>query len=105
MVMAEEPSFRIRKFVEGDINQILDIEKKAFPKTPYTKKTFLNYATRLPDGFIVVESCNVIVGYIIFDVSGHIHSTAVKTEYRKKGFGRKLFAHALMRVEKNLWLA
>jgi ribosomal-protein-alanine N-acetyltransferase len=104
MVMAEEPSLRIRKFVAGDISQILEIEKKAFPKTPYTKKTFLNYATRLPDGFIVVETGNVIAGYIIFDVSGHIHSTAVRTEYRKKGFGKKLFTHALMRVDKNLWL-
>jgi ribosomal-protein-alanine N-acetyltransferase len=102
--MAEEPSFRIRKFVPGDINQIIEIEERAFPKTPYTKKIFLNYATRLPDGFIVVESGNVIVGYIIFDRSGHIHSTAVKIEYRKKGFGEKLFAHALMRVKKNLWL-
>jgi ribosomal-protein-alanine N-acetyltransferase len=51
-----------------------------------------------------VETGNVIAGYIIFDVSGHIHSTAVRTEYRKKGFGEKLFTHALMRVEKNLWL-
>jgi ribosomal-protein-alanine N-acetyltransferase len=104
MVMAEEPSFRIRKFVAGDINQILDIEKKAFPKTPYTKTTFLNYANRLPDSFIVVETGDVIVGYIIFDVSGHIHSTAVKTEYRKKGFGERLFGHVLRRVERNLWL-
>jgi len=102
--MAEEPSFRIRKFVAGDINQILDIEKKAFPKTPYTKTTFLNYANRLPDSFIVVETGDVIVGYIIFDVSGHIHSTAVKTDYRKKGFGGKLFTHVLMHVEKNVWL-
>jgi ribosomal protein S18 acetylase RimI-like enzyme len=37
-------------------------------------------------------------------VSGHIHSTAVKTEYRKKGFGKRLFGHALRRVERNLWL-
>jgi len=51
-----------------------------------------------------VESGNVIVGYIIFDVSGHIHSTAVKTDYRKKGFGGKLFTHVLMHVEKNVWL-
>ncbi len=102
--MAEKPLLRIRKFVIGDINKILEIEEQAFPKTPYTKETFLNYANRLPDSFIVVESGKDIVGYIIFDTSGHVHSTAVKTGYRKKGFGKKLFAHALMCVEKKLWL-
>ncbi len=102
--MAEKPLPRIRKFVVGDINKILEIEEQAFPKTPYTKETFLNYANRLPDSFIVVESGKDIVGYIIFDMSGHVHSTAVKTGYRKKGFGKKLFEHALMCVEKRLWL-
>jgi len=102
--MAEKPLSRIRKFVIGDINKILEIEEQAFPKTPYTKETFLNYANRLPDSFIVVESGKDIVGYIIFDMSGHVHSTAVKTGYRKKGFGKELFAHALMCVGKKLWL-
>jgi len=102
--MVEKPLSRIRKFVIGDINKILEIEEQAFPKTPYTKETFLNYANRLPDSFIVVESGKDIVGYIIFDMSGHVHSTAVKTGYRKMGFGKKLFAHASMCVEKRLWL-
>ncbi len=98
--MVEKPLSRIRKFVAGDINKILEIEEQAFPKTPYTKEAFLNYANRLPDSFIVVESGKDIVGYIIFDMSGHVHSTAVKTGYRKKGFGKELFAHVLMCVEK-----
>ena len=102
--MVEKPLSRIRKFVIGDINKILEIEEQAFPKTPYTKETFLNYANRLPDSFIVVESGKDIVGYIIFDMSGHVHSTAVITEYRKKGFGKELFAHVSMCVEKRLWL-
>ncbi len=102
--MVEKPVSRIRKFVARDINKILEIEEQAFPKTPYTKETFLNYANRIPDSFIVVESGKDIVGYIIFDMSGHVHSTAVKTGYRKKGFGKKLFEHALMCVEKRLWL-
>lgn len=88
----------------GDINKILEIEEQAFPKTPYTKEGFFNYANRLPDSFIVMESGKDIVGYIIFDMSGHVHSTAVKTGYRKKGFGKKLFAHASMCVDKKLWL-
>ena len=102
--MAAKPPSRIRKFVVGDINKILEIEEQAFPKTPYPKETFLNYANRLPDTFMVVESGKDIVGYIIFDMSGHVHSTAVKTGDRKKGFGKKLFAHASVCVEKKLWL-
>ncbi len=51
-----------------------------------------------------MESGKDIVGYIIFDMSGHVHSTAVKTGDRKKGFGKQLFAYALMYVEKKLWL-
>jgi ribosomal-protein-alanine N-acetyltransferase len=44
------------------------------------------------------------VGYIIFDAGGHVHSTAIKPAYRRRGFGRILFMHALASVEKTLWL-
>ena len=95
---------KIRKFKAEDINKILEIEKQAFPKTVFSKVTFLNYADNFPDTFIVVESNKNIVGYIIFDLTGHIHSTAVKQSYRRKGFGKMLFMHALRCAKKGLWL-
>ena len=102
--MAEKAPARIRKFKIEDINKILEIEEQAFPKTAYSKGTFLSYANSFPDNFIVIETGKDIVGYIIFDISGHIHSTAVKSTYRRKGFGKMLFMHASKCAKKRLWL-
>ena len=95
---------KIRKFMAEDINKILEIEKQAFPKSVFSKATFLNYADNLPDTFIVVESNKEIMGYIIFDLTGHLHSTVVKPSYRRKGFGKMLCMHALRCAKKGLWL-
>ena len=95
---------KIRKFKAEDINKILEIEKQGFPKSVFSKSTFLNYADNLQDTFIVVESNKEIVGYIIFDLTGHIHSTVVKQSYRRKGFGKMLFMHASRCAKKGLWL-
>jgi ribosomal-protein-alanine acetyltransferase len=94
----------IRKFKIDDINKILEIEAQAFPKTPYSREIFLKYAEHCPDSFVIVERDRDIVGYIIFDVGGHIHSTAVKRTYRRKGFGKMLFTHALKCAKGRLWL-
>ena len=102
--MAEKHLVKTRKFKAEDINKLLEIEKQAFPKTIFSKVTFLNYADRLPDTFIIVESGKDIMGYIIFDLTGHIHSTAIKQSYRRKGFGKMLFMHALRCAKKGLWL-
>jgi len=102
--MGEKPPATIRKFKPKDINQITKIEEQAFPKTAYSKHTFLNYGTSFPDTFSVIETEDDIVGYIIFDRDGHIHSTAVKRTDRRKGFGRILFMHALKYARKRLWL-
>ncbi|UCF73309.1 MAG: GNAT family N-acetyltransferase [Deltaproteobacteria bacterium] len=102
--MAEKVFSKIRKFKREDINKILEIEEQAFPKSAYSKETLLNYAYSFPDGFIVIEAGTEIVGYIIFDMSGHIHSTAIRRTYRRKGFGKMLFMHALECTKKRLWL-
>jgi len=102
--MDKKPLATIRKFKTEDINKIIEIEEQAFPKTAYSKQTFLNYGNSFPDTFIVIETGDDIVGYIIFDRGGHIHSTAVKRTYRMKGFGRMLFMHAVKYARKRLWL-
>jgi ribosomal-protein-alanine acetyltransferase len=94
----------IRKFKIDDINKILEIEAQAFPKTAYSREVFLKYAEDFPDSFVIAEMGRDIVGYIIFDVGGHIHSTAVKRIYRRKGFGKMLFTHALKCAKRGLWL-
>jgi ribosomal-protein-alanine N-acetyltransferase len=102
--MVENTPPKIRKFKSDDIHRLLEIEKEAFPKTAYSKETFLYYAKIFPDSFVVLEKGKDIAGYMIFDGEGHIHSTAIKPEYRRKGFGATLFRHALKWAEKRLWL-
>ncbi|MEE8300259.1 MAG: GNAT family N-acetyltransferase [Desulfatiglandales bacterium] len=94
----------LRRFKTEDIDDIVEIEEQAFPKTAYSRETILRYARSLPDNFIVIETDTGIVGYMIFDISGHIHSTAVKRTYRRKGFGKMLFMHALKCAKSRLWL-
>ena len=102
--VAETASCTIRGFSLEDLKQILEIEREAFPKTGYPKEVILNYAKRLPEGFIVVETGEQIVGYMIFDQTGHVYSTAVRPSHRRKGFGRKLFWYASERSLGKLWL-
>src|SRR5512139_837796 len=94
----------VRPFSLEDLKQILEIEREAFPKTGYPKEVILNYAKRLPDGFIVVEAAEQIMGYMIFDQTGHVYSAAVRPSQRRKGFGRKLFLHASGQSYGKLWL-
>jgi ribosomal protein S18 acetylase RimI-like enzyme len=102
--MDEKFHATIRKFSPDDINKILIIEKQAFPKTAYSRRTFLNYGKNFSDTFFVIETDDDIVGYIMFDKGGHIHSTAVKPTFRMKGFGRILFMHAVKYTRKKPWL-
>jgi len=87
----------IKKFNVRYLKEILRIEKKAFPKTPYDELTFLYYAGLYPDNFLMYidESSNKIIGYIIFTSDGHIISVAVDYLHRRKGIGTKLVRETL----------
>lgn len=85
----------IRKFELSDLKRVLEIEKTAFPKSPYSKSTFLHYYKNLRDNFLVHISKNKITGYIIFYSDGHIISIAVDKEYRRKGIGTQLVKEAI----------
>jgi ribosomal-protein-alanine N-acetyltransferase len=101
---AETATITIRPFSLDDLKQILEIEREAFPKSGYPKEVILNYAKRLPGGFIVLEMAEQIVGYMIFDQTGHVYSAAVRPSHRRKGFGRRLFMHASEQSFGKLWL-
>jgi [ribosomal protein S18]-alanine N-acetyltransferase len=94
----------IRKFKPSDIEEILYIERQAFPKTAYSKELFLYYATYYNDTFIVAETGEGLAGYIIFDKKGHIHSTAVKGTQRRRGYGTVLFRYAIKNADRRVWL-
>jgi ribosomal-protein-alanine N-acetyltransferase len=98
------PLPKIRTYSMEDISLILEIEQQAFPKTAYPKEAFLSYADRFPDHFVVIEWGEDILGYMIFDTDGHIHSMAVKPTHRRQGLGTMLFMHAARCAKKRLWL-
>ncbi len=90
----------IRRFTFSDLDDILDIERHAFPKSPYSWATFVNLTWLYPETFLVyVEKGSpagesTLVGYIIFSRDGHIISLAVHPEHRRKGVGKELIQQA-----------
>jgi len=71
------------------MNQVLKIEAQAFPKSAYSRETFLHFHRRLPETFLVLEQ-EKVRGYIIFEPNGHIISLAVDPAYRRGGIGTRL---------------
>ena len=102
--VSETGPCEIRSFLIEDLKQILEIEREAFPKTGYPKEVILNYAKRLPGGFIVADTGKQIAGYMIFDQTGHVYSAAVRPTFRRRGFGRMLFMQASEQSLGKLWL-
>ncbi len=79
----------IRRFELGDLNQILQIETHAFPKSSYTARIFLHYHRIFPDTFLVLDD-GTVLGYILFEPGGHVISLAVDSAHRRKGIGTRL---------------
>jgi len=102
--MEDGNSLVIREFGTDDIDQLVEIENQAFPKTPYTRESLLGYARAVGEGFVVLEKGKDILGYIIFDAEGHVYSTAVKEKHRRKGLGALLFTYASKHSRGKLWL-
>jgi ribosomal-protein-alanine N-acetyltransferase len=89
----------IRRFVLSDIDQILDIERQSFPKSPYDWATFVHLRWLHPETFLVFAERDAqkeekVLGYIIFSWDGHLISMAVDPAYRRKGIGRRLLETA-----------
>ena len=101
---------QIRLATSKDLPDILDIEKKCF-KEPWTKpifkmmlkRPFLDDKEQVPHNFYVGELLDEIIGYIIWENEyiyrnpndnmsfiGHILNLAIKSNYRRKGFGKSL---------------
>jgi len=94
---------KIRNFSLSDLDQILEIEKKVFPKDAYSKSFFEWLYWKYPDGFLVVKNDEKILGYIIGhpeDGSALLISMAIDPNFRRKGIGRKLLNTLLDHFQK-----
>ena len=90
-------SVRIRRVREEDFQQIVEIEKSAFPN-PYPVGYLRFLAKGSRSTFLVAEDDSGIAGFIIADVrrrgEGHIVSIAVKERVRRRGIAKRLMEAA-----------
>lgn len=100
----------IRPFTLSDLDRIIQIELRSFPKSPYDWATFVNLHYLYQDTFLVYVTPTQdpreeqILGYIVFSEDGHIISIAVHPQHRRKGIGKKLLERAMEDPSlKKLW--
>ena len=90
---------QIRTFRTEDLDQVVAIEKVAFPN-PYSRLLFRWFEVTTGDGFIVA-SREQALGYLISEIrggQGHIISMAVDPECRRTGIGEALLREAIARM-------
>jgi ribosomal-protein-alanine N-acetyltransferase len=83
----------IRKVQPVDFEELLKIEAEAFPKSQYDLGQFWNLHQTYPNTFLV-DVTELINGYIVFSLEGHLISMAVRSGQRRKGIGTRLVEEA-----------
>lgn len=84
---------KLRLFTSADLGSILEIEQCSFGLEAFSKETFLSLSQRFPELFIVAETNERIVGYMItcgFRHKGHVASIAVAPSCKHKRIGTAL---------------
>ena len=99
------PEIQIERMQREDLQQVMTIEKEAFPD-PWHKSFFKRQLKkRKKHSYLYVAKLqNKVIGYIVFYVfsgEGHIHNIAVDTAYRRRGIGKYLLESALEIMKKN----
>ena len=79
----------IRKVHFSDLNELLEIEAEAFPKSQYDLQELWSLHLRYPKTFLVAIG-DQIDGYIVSSPDGHIISMAVRAACRRCGIGTRL---------------
>lgn len=88
----------LRKFEQPDLPKVLKIERLSFAIDPWPALRFKYCVQHQPEGFIVAEINEKVVGYVIgwlTDKKGNIASIAVDPKYRQEGVGHQLVAYIL----------
>ena len=88
----------IRPFRLSDIDAVLAIEKECFPKSPYSRATFMGMHSDETISIYVSEENGEILGDMAFERVGHAITLAVGKEHRRKGVGRSLMGKALAEI-------
>ncbi len=98
----EYTDFVIRKMTAEDVPTVAEIEKECF-SSPWTQNGLLNETLNPSAEFFVLERDKAVAAYmgmhIVLDEC-YIANVAVKSEYRKQGFGKSLVENALSVAKK-----
>lgn len=103
----------IRQFQEKDLQTVVQINRCCLPEN-YPDSFFLYIFNSFPEGFLVVEKDDKIIGYIMTRIEygksnyskfrlvkkGHIISVAILPLYQKQGYGKQLLIKALIEMKK-----
>jgi [ribosomal protein S18]-alanine N-acetyltransferase len=109
----EQGAFEIGEYQEGDIEEIIAIERDSYP-TPWSENLFRGEMTspisRLLVGRISAAQKSFVVGYIVYwrvDDETHIHNIAVRRDMRRKGIASKLLEETIRtsRLEGARWIS
>ncbi len=99
----EDGVLRIEEYEEGDIVEIIAIEKDSFP-TPWSENIFRNEMTSPISRMLVGRTVNGqgggVSGYIVYwrvDDEIHLHNIAVRRDMRRKKIAFRLLAEAIRR--------
>jgi ribosomal-protein-alanine N-acetyltransferase len=94
----------IRPCRQEDLDQILEIEREAFPD-PYDRFTFTQLLAMEPGGFLVAEGGGHVLGYIAAASKADdaiIYSIAVRAGTQRRGIGRLLMEAELDYLSKKV---
>jgi ribosomal protein S18 acetylase RimI-like enzyme len=95
---------KIRKAIESDIHDLVDLDNKCFDtyyyeKTKFSESDFQTYFYRRKSLILVAVRCSCVVGYVAgtlrtsrFRSIAHLDSIAVLSTERNKGIGSRLLA-------------
>ena len=94
---------KLRNFSLADLEKVTEIEKASFPD-PWSKSYIKKLFEKHPNGFVIAELSQKIVGYILghkkLGGSASIKTIAVNPDYRRKGIGTKLINFIIKRLKK-----
>lgn len=94
---------QVRELKSEDMHTVYDIERKSF-RNPYPLSLLKHLHNLHPNGFLVAELEEKIVGYVIgflrWGATGHILALAVDPPYRRRGIGSTLMADILERLRR-----
>jgi len=88
----------IRHFKPSDLRAVMQIEAAAFPVDGYPESQFRDLHKEHPDGFVVAQLIEEVVGYAIgymTDGKAEIDSIAVDLRYWNLGIGETLVKHQI----------